>query len=179
MANEKSNNQVEAPKAPLSERLNKYYQEKNEFRKMNGGCAIKADIDATLADLSLVTKPTQENLPGLVRAAVESKDAKARKLEEIWAEKISMGATHIGIIDGVVGFYKGEEKLPENNVALKISALPLDLELRDQEKTQVRDRFKELREQFKKEFFGGAPAAVTKVEEPSQDDAEAKGGTLD
>ena len=168
---------MEAPKAPLNERLNKYYQEKNDFRKVNGGCAIKADIGATLADLSLVTKPTQENLPGLVRAAVESKDAKSRKLEEIWAEKIAMGATHIGILDGVVGFYKGEEKLPEDNVALKISALPLDLELRDKEKTQVRDRFKELREQFKKEFFGTPTVAPLEVK--PQDDAQAMGGVID
>lgn len=178
MTNEKPNNQVEAPKAPLNERLNKFYQEKNDFRKINGGCAIKADIDATLADLSLVTKPTQENLSGLVRAAVESKDAKRRKLEEIWTEKISMGATHIGILDGVVGFYKGEEKLPEDNIALKISALPMELEFREEEKTQLRDRFKDLREKFKREFFGTS-SVIAKVEQPPKDDAQAMGGTID
>ncbi|MCC6643545.1 hypothetical protein IT411_02245 [Candidatus Peregrinibacteria bacterium] len=140
-------------KLPVEARVDQYYQQKFEYKKINGGCALKADIDTTLADLALVTKPTQENLPGKVRAALESKDAKGRKLEEIWADKVAQGATHIGILDGVVNFYKGEEKLPDDNIPLRVHALPLELELREKERNQVKDRFKEMREQFKLAFF--------------------------
>jgi hypothetical protein len=123
-----------AAKTPVVERLDNYWVDKNKWKAMNGGCAIEGDLVKTLANLAAGVKPAKENLPAMVRSAVERKDAQGRKLEQIWAEKITEGATHVGVLEGVFHFFRGEDILPEDNVPLKIPALPPLLQMRDEEK---------------------------------------------
>lgn len=121
---------VEATQLSLTERVDKYYVEKNAWKNMNGGCAISADLEETLLRLREAVKPRQEDLPGMLRAAIDSYAVEGQTIEQIWAQKIVEGANFIGVINGIFGFYKGEEQLVVNTKPLKISGLPVILEYR-------------------------------------------------
>ena len=159
-------------KLPLPDRLDQRQLKLNEFQKINGGCVISADIEATLQKLKEACKPTTENLPARVRSSVEKTDKQGRPLDVIWSEKIAEGATHVGVIDGAFHFFKGDQILSENNKDFRMSALPPVWQMREEEKAKVREGVKaqiaELRSHFRQsEFtnFVGGPV-VAPVQEP-------------
>lgn len=128
------------PNSPFMNRLDEYWLDKNKWKAMNGGCEISGDMAATLATLAANVRPPFENLSAMVRSAVERKDAAGRTLEQVWAEKITEGATHVGVLDGVFHFFKGEDILPEKNVVLEIPAMPPILQMREQERKLVAEQ---------------------------------------
>lgn len=166
--------QMPEVKPGLSDRVDKFWAEKNEWKKINGGCAISPDVDATLKLLAANTRPIYENLPAMIRATVEKRDKQGRKLEEIWATKITEGANYVGVLDGVFHFFKGEEVLSEDNKELRFSALPAILQFRDKEKEMVRARTREamaaLRADFQQSEFGNfvGAAPVAPLETPGE-----------
>lgn len=150
----------------LEVRIDQFWAEKNEWKKINGGCAISPDkdLEKTLKLLEESVLPKQENLSAMVRASVEKQDAQGRKLAEIWGEKIAQGVNIVGIQDGVFHFYKDSEILAENNKPLRISAMPAVLQLREKEKAMVSSRVREailaLREDIQ---IGGGAGNVNDV----------------
>lgn len=137
MENLNENQNLETKKLPLTERLDNWWLDKNSYKGFNGGCAIEADPTKTLQLLSDNVMPRQDNLPDLVRTSVEGHDKQHRALEVIWAEKIAEGATHVGVLEGSFHFFKGEDILPEDNVDLRISALPPILQFREREHEMI------------------------------------------
>lgn len=146
------------PKPALTDRVDQFWLERNEWKKINGGCAISPDLNATLKLLTENVRPAQSDLAGMIRATVEKRDKQGRKLEEIWAGKIAEGANFVGVVEGVFHFFKNEEILTEENHPLKISALPALLQFREKEKAMVRSRTREamasLRANFQQSEFG-------------------------
>lgn len=128
------------PKLALGQRVDNYWLEKNDWKRINGGCPISPDPVATLKTLSENVRPVHENLAAMVRSSLERRDKQGRSMEEIWAEKISAGANYVGVLEGVFHFFKDEEILAEDNKDLRISALPAMLEFREKEKQLIRDR---------------------------------------
>ena len=143
-----------APRAGFVERVDQFYAEKNDWKKMNGGCPISADINATLELLSSSVHPAVADLPAMVRASVLKYAAEGQSFEQIWSDKISEGGNFVGVVDGVFGFYRGEEKLQTNNKPLQISAMPAVLQLREKERSMVKDRAKLAREALLADFRG-------------------------
>lgn len=153
---------MESDNVPVTDRLDNFWLEKNRWKEINGGCEITSDIKATLTELAASTRPPRENLAAMVRSAVERKDAAGRSLEQIWAEKITEGATHVGILDGVFHFFKGEDILLEKNVDMKIPAAPLLLQLREEEHKLVsaQTHVKEVKFHDDNEIPGDLPGAM-------------------
>ncbi len=133
----------------LNDRFGNYWQDKNDWKNINGGCPIKADLKITLQDLKANCQPVFENLPAMVRSSVEKNDKQRRSLEQIWMEKIAEGASHVGVIDGVFHFFKGEEIIPEDNVDMRIPVMPPILQFRETEKQQIKEKMSALRKQFR------------------------------
>jgi hypothetical protein len=125
------------PKAGLTERVDQYYAEKNAWKKMNGACPISADIEATLELLRSAVSPETEDLADMIRTSVSKYAAEGQTFEQIWSYKMSDGANSVAVVDGVFGFYRGAEKLPTNNKPLRISAMPIVLELREKERLLI------------------------------------------
>lgn len=155
--------------------MDNYWQEKNDWKKINGGCPVTPDVEDTLKNLSASVRPQHENLSAMIRASVEKRDVQGRPLEQIWAEKIAAGANFVGVLDGVFHFFKGEQILAEDNKPLRISALPAMFEFREKEKQAIHDRARSemaaLRANFQQsEFtnFVGGPVvpAETATENP-------------
>lgn len=170
---EQPNNQTipEAPKSALTDRVDQFYAEKNDWKKLNGGCPISADIDATLQLLQMKLHPTTENVPGMVRASVLNYAVGGQTFEQIWADKLAEGANFVGVVDGVFGFYRGEEKLKTNNKPLQISAMPVVLEFREREKELIKDRAKIARQSLMANLraemqTGAAPVSETPQASP-------------
>lgn len=136
---EKQNENLPKPEVrpQLADRLDSWWLEQNAWKALNGGCAISADLKGTLELLRDNVLPRREDLPELVRRTVEGKDKSKRDLETIWAEKITEGATHVGVLEGAFHFFRGEEMLPEDNDDLRINALPPILRFRAIEKGRV------------------------------------------
>lgn len=173
---EQPNNQVgvgaagNQPKLGFMERVDQYYAEKNNWKKLNGGSPISTDINATLELLNANVHPTSPNLAEMVKASVLKYAAEGQTFEQIWSDKILEGANFVGIVDGVFGFYKGEEKLPTNNKPLQISAMPVVLELREKERSMVMNRAKLARGAMMADFQAKVevvPAVVAPVVEES------------
>lgn len=169
-------------KLGLSDRVDKFWAEKNDWKKINGGCAISPDVNATLKLLAQNVRPIYENLPAMIRASVEKRDKQGRKLEEIWPAKISEGANYVGVLDGVFHFFKGEEVLSEDNKELRFSALPAILQFRDKEKEMVRARTREamaaLRADFQQSEFGNFVGAAPVSAPPDpQGEVRLEGGS--
>lgn len=152
MENLQENQSMDIPRQPLTERLDNWWLEKNNFKAFNGGCAIEADSVKTLELLRDNVQPRQENLPDMIRASVIEHDKQHRVLEVIWAEKIAEGATHVGVLDGSFHFFKGEEILPEDNVDLRISAMPAILQLRAKEKQMIVQAARQRVQHFRDEY---------------------------
>ena len=154
------------PLGAVDVRVDQFWAEKNEWKKINGGCAISPDkdLEKTLKLLAENISPKQENLAEMVRVSVEKQDSQGRKLAEIWGEKIAQGVNIVGIQDGVFHFYKDSEILAEDNKPLRISAMPAVLQLREKEKAMVSNRIREailaLREDIQK---GGGAVTVNDV----------------
>ena len=122
----------------LSDRLNQYYLEKNSWKELNGGCPISADIEGTLDLLSKKVFPKQDNLPEMVKASIVDNAEEGQTLEQIWTDKLAEGANFVGIVAGLFGFYRGEEKLQIRNKPLSISGTPLIYQLRKVEQEEMR-----------------------------------------
>lgn len=114
----------------LSERLTNYSQEKNQWRNLNGGCAIGENMEETLSKLTNSVQPQQENLPDLVRGAIQKYSANGQTIEQIWEEKRADGANYVGVIDGEFKFYQGERELRVETRPLSIPATPRIFEYR-------------------------------------------------
>lgn len=132
-------------KLSLTERADQYFDKANEWRGLNGGCPISADVEATLKSLTESVRPIQPDLAAKIRAAVLQYGDGSESFGQIWANKIAEGANYVGVVDGVFAFYKGDQKLETANKPLKISALPPLLEFREKEKELVRDRARDAR----------------------------------
>ena len=151
-----------APKSALVERVDQYYAEKNDWKKLNGGCPISQDIDATLLLLKHSVHPVNEDLELMVKSSILKYAVEGETVEKIWTDKIAEGANFVGVVDGVFGFYRGEEKLRTNNKPLQISAMPVVLEFREKEKELIKDRAKLARQSLmanlRAEMSGASPA---------------------
>lgn len=110
----------------VAERLAMESSKQHAFEKMNGGCAISADVDETLKRLTAEVRPINENLAATVRYNAERVDAAGRKLEEIWADQMKNGANIVGVIDGTFHFFRNNEVLPDKNKALRIPLIAPD-----------------------------------------------------
>lgn len=144
----------------LTERADQYMEKQNEWKNLNGGCVISADIELTLKNLTEMVKPATPDLSAMIRAAVlQYGDGKA-SFTQIWADKIAEGANYVGVIDGVFAFYKGNQKLETANKPLRISALPPLLEFREKEKELVRDQAREARAQLMADLRGMKPGQL-------------------
>lgn len=159
---------------PVTDRLDMFWLEKNKWKAINGGCEITPDVTATLTELAANTRPPQENLAAMVRSSVERKDAAGRTLEQIWAEKIAEGATHVGILDGVFHFFKGEEILQEQTVPLEIPVAPPLLQLREEEHKLVsaQTHVKEVKFHDDNAIFGELPGVAGGTGTPNADDIQ-------
>ncbi len=121
----------------LSQRLNDFTEQETAYLKINGGSKILGNMEESLKLLAENIFPRQDNLPEMIRRAIESRDKQGRSLEEIWQEKIQQGADYIGVLDGTFHFFKGEEILDEDNVDLRVSALPRILRMREVERNRI------------------------------------------
>jgi len=151
------------PRPGFMDRVDIYYAEKNNWKKMNGGSPISPDIDGTLELLRSNVHPTTENLAAMVRASVLKYAVEGQTFEQIWTDKISEGANYVGVVDGVFGFYRGEEKLPTNNKPLLISAMPVALEFREKEREMVKEKARQARQAMMADFKAKAEIPVVEV----------------
>lgn len=124
-------------KESLSQRLDDFAEKETAYLQINGGARISGNIEESLKLLTENIFPKLDNLPTIIRRAVETRDKQGRSLEEIWQEKIQQGANFIGVLNGVFHFFKDEEILSEDNVDLKVSALPRILRMREVERQKI------------------------------------------
>jgi hypothetical protein len=147
--NQGASSESQEPKnLSLAERADQYLEKQNAWRNLSGGCPISADVEATLTNLSASVRPIQPDLAAMIRAAVLQYGNGSQTFEQIWSDKIAEGANYIGVVEGVFGFYKGDQKLETANKPLRISALPPLLEFREKEKELVRDQARSARAQL-------------------------------
>lgn len=118
-------------------RLDRYLERKNAWRSMNGSFPMSADMEATLSGLAAAVTPAQEDLQGMVRASMAAYCDGTQTMEEIWREKVAEGADTVRVVDGVFGFYRGEEQLVVKTRPMTISVLPEILEMREDEREWV------------------------------------------
>ena len=128
------------PRATFPERLDKFSIEQNDWKRLNGSVQISADIDATLEALRGVAAKSEgvspsriENLPANVRTSVKNYSVTGN-FEQIWRDMIAKGADTVKVVDGVFGFYSNGVKLHENNKPLRIPAMPLELQMIQEER---------------------------------------------
>jgi|GEM_PF-6063399 len=170
-------------KLSIAEKVDQFWAEKNEWKKINGGCPISPDkdLEKTLKLLAESVSPKWENLAEMVRVSVEKQDARGRKLSEIWVEKLAQGVNIVGVQDGVFHFYKDSEILAEDNKALRISTMPAVLQLREKEKTLLSSRVREailaLRADIQKGGVGGASSVNEVASQDVSGTVRLSGGT--
>ncbi len=129
------------PRATFPERLDKFSIEQNDWKRLNVTGKISPDIEATLEALRVdVTAKSEgvspsriENLPANVRTSVKNYSVTGN-FEQIWRDMIAKGADTVKVVDGVFGFYSNGVKLHENNKPLRIPAMPLELQMIQEER---------------------------------------------
>jgi len=136
----------------LGGRYDQFLEQKNAFRQMNGLTEMSADIEDTLRRLTAVVQPANPNLEQIVRGSVASYGVEGLTLEKLWSDKIAEGANIIAVVDGVLGFYKDKEKLPDPTQTLRIPVLPPIYDLRKKERFIVLGQIKLQLEELKKEI---------------------------
>lgn len=137
---------------PLEARLNDFYEQKNAFRKLNGEVPFAEDMDKTLQALEVIVG--DENLLEKVKSSFVKYATEGKTPEQIWQDQAAAGADSVKVIDGVFGFYRGPEKLPDNTKPLEISVLPQAYLLREQEKQLIISRSKSAMEELRKQLNG-------------------------
>lgn len=161
------------PRLGLTERVDQYYAEKKNWRELNGGCPISPDIKETLQRLKENVFPRKENLPAMISASISKYCAEGQTIEQIWQEKIQEGANFVGVVKGVFGFYRGEEKLKTNNKPLRVSAMPIFLEFHERERAELMARFRAERFSLRQSITPAAqPESAKPAAEPEQPTGE-------
>jgi hypothetical protein len=137
---------------PLEARLNDFSESKNAFRKLNGEVPFSADMQKTLQALEVVVG--DEQLSAKVISSLNRYSAEGMTADQVWSSQMAAGADSVKVVEGVLGFYRGEEKLPDNTKPLEISVLPQTYLLRQQEKQLIMSRSKEAMLELRKQLNG-------------------------
>ncbi|MGL5831210.1 MAG: hypothetical protein ACRCZE_03610 [Candidatus Altimarinota bacterium] len=137
---------------PLEDRLNDFYEQKNAFRKLNGEAPMGEDMQKTLQALEVLVG--DENLSAKVLTSLGKYSAEGKTAEQVWLDQKAAGANMVKIVEGIFGFYRGEEKLPDNTRPMEISVLPQAYLLRQQEKLSIMSRTKDAMAELRKQLNG-------------------------
>jgi hypothetical protein len=151
MSEQLPNNWNEKAK-PLEGRLNDFYEQKNAFRKLNGEMPFVEDMEKTLQALELVMG--EKGLVEKIKTSLSKYSLEGKAAEQVWADQAAAGANIVKVVDGVFGFYRGVEKLPDNTKPLEISVLPQAYLLREQEKQLIMSRSKTAMLELRKQLNG-------------------------
>lgn len=137
---------------PLEARLNDFSESKNAFRKLNGEVPFSADMQKTLQALEVVVG--DEQLSARVISSLTRYSAEGMSAEQAWSAQMAAGADTVKVTDGVLEFYRGVEKLPDNTKPLEISVLPQAYLLRQQEKQLIISRSRNAMAELRKQLNG-------------------------